>query len=557
MNRRPSATAPARLVLLALLAGGSLAGIDARRAAAQDAAPERTPGPQAALVRRAVRIPLADGGALAADVLAPADDARRPAIVVQTPYGREHFRPDAVLDDVDGYAFVVVDVRGRHGSRDVPTRPGYDVRRRDGFDTVEWVAAQPFCDGHVGTWGPSALGQQQFRTAEAAPPHLRCAVPIVSGFGWRYGTFHPGGVLREEYARTIDRLGFGAGGLIREHPLDDVAWKFVARAAAPERVAVPTLMIGGWYDLHGDELPADFATLVARSAPAVRDAHRLLIGPWTHHFTASSSDAATAAHDAATVGVARAAVAAWFGRWLRGVAAPPTPRVRYAVLGTDRWETADAWPPASAPTTLFLAPDGALVDAPPSTATSAAPFAVTSVAFPHDPAAPVPTVGGANLDPALPSGPRDQRRGVLDHPGVVAFATAPRTTPLALRGAVRATLVVAVTASDPASPTPLDADVHVRLCDVAPDGTATLLADAARRMSLRGSFASRQPVVAGAAYDVELVFPDLAADVAAGHHLLVAVAGSNAPRYEVSPTPVRVELRLGGPAGSRVVLPVR
>ncbi len=137
-------------------------------------------------------------------------------------------------------------------------------------------------------------------------------VPIVSAFGWRYGSFHPGGVLREEYVRTIDRLGFGAGGLIREHPLDDVAWRFVARAAAPERVAVPTLMIGGWYDLHAGEMPADFARLVAESAPDVRGAHRLLMGPWTHHLTTSFAAGAAGAYDAATYGVARAETAAWF-----------------------------------------------------------------------------------------------------------------------------------------------------------------------------------------------------------------------------------------------------
>ena len=520
----------------------------ARPAAAQDAsAPPAPAAPPAApprpFVRRTVRIPLSDGGALAADVHAPADEVRRPVVLVQTPYGRERFAPTLVLDEPDGYAFVVVDVRGRHGSRDVAPRPGYDVRRRDGFDTVEWVAAQPFCDGNIGTWGASALGQQQFRTAEAAPPHLRCMVPIVSAFGWRYASFHPGGVLRDEYARTIDRLGFGAGGLIREHPLDDVAWRFLARAPSPERIAVPTLMIGGWYDLHADEMPADFARLVAESAPDVRGEHRLLMGPWTHHLTTSFAAGAAGAYDAATYGVARAATAAWFARHLKRVATPPTPRVRWAVLGTERWESGDAWPPATTPATFFLGTDGALADAPPP--------AATSVAFRHDPARPVPTVGGANLDPTLPSGPRDQRAGVLDHPGVVAFSTPPLAAPLAVRGAARARLVVSL-AGDAA---PLDADVHVRLIDVAPDGVATLLADATRRVSLRDGFARRSPVAAGPSYDVEVVLPDLAADVVAGHRLVVALAGSNAPRYEVSPVPVTITLRLSRD-GSRIELPV-
>ena len=507
----------------------------------------------AGLVRRTVSIPLSDGGALAADVHAPADDVRRPAIVVQTPYGRERFAPTVVLDDPDGYAFVVVDVRGRGGSRGVPTKPGFDVRRRDGFDTVEWVAAQPFCDGRVGTWGPSALGQQQFRTAEAAPPHLRCAVPVVSAFGWRHGSFHPGGVLRDEYARTIDRLGFGAGGLIREHPLDDVAWRLLARAPAPERIAVPVLMIGGWYDLHAAEMPADFAELVARSAPAVRDAHRLLMGPWTHHLTTSFAAGEAGAWDAATFGVAKAAVAAWFDQHLRGRDVPPTPRVRYAVLGaglgetgrweTGRWESGDAWPPPTTTATRFLARDGALA--------ATAPADATTVAFRHDPARPVPTVGGANLDPSLRSGPRDQRAGVLDHPGVVAFTTEPLVAPLALRGAVRARLHVTLAGDAPS----LDADLHVRLADVGPDGAAVLLADGARRVSSREGFARRAPVAAGVPYEVEVLLPDLAADVVAGHRLLVAVAGSNAPRYEVAPVPVTVTLTLSA-TGSRLELPI-
>ncbi|MBL9087667.1 MAG: hypothetical protein JNM10_11055, partial [Planctomycetia bacterium] len=65
----------------------------------------------------------------------------------------------------------------------------------------------------------------------------------------------------------------------------------------------------------------------------------------------------------------------------------------------------------------------------------------------------------------------------------------------------------------------------------------------------------RAPVAAGTPYDVEVVLPDLAADVVAGHRLVVVVAGSNAPRYEVSPVPVTVTLRLAAD-GSRVELPV-
>ena len=234
----------------------------------------------------------------------------------------------------------------------------------------------------------SALGQQQFRTAEARPPHLVCCVPLVSGLGWRYPTFHPGGVLREEYVAVLDRLGFGTGDLIRGHPRDDAAWGLVRRAAAPERIDVPVLMIGGWFDLHPDEMVDDFRTLCQTGGAAARDEHRLLIGPWTHHVSASYANDAGELPYAATKPVLRQAVRRWFDRWLRGVGQPATPRVTWFALGADVWRSGPAWPPvaetgAAASTRFFLAGDHRLLH-PPGPAT--APPLDPTYAIVHDPA---------------------------------------------------------------------------------------------------------------------------------------------------------------------------
>jgi hypothetical protein len=94
-------------------------------------------------------------------------------------------------------------------------------------------------------------------------------------------------------------------------------------------------------------------------------------------------------------------------------------------------------------------------------------------------------------------------------------------------------------------PSWLSTRTSVRLCDVFPDGRVMLLADAARRVSLRRSFSRPQPVESGRQVTVEVILPDLAFDLQPGHRLGLAISASNAPRYEVSPVPVRLTIHGG------------
>ena len=129
-----------------------------------------------------VMIPMRDGNFLSAFVRRPMDEAcRLPAILIQTPYNKENART-MWFDDPSGeplfesadYAFVVVDWRGFFGSAQAAVT-GTQPYGEDGYDTVEWIAAQSFSDGKVGTWGVSALCVQQYRTAVEQPPHLAAA----------------------------------------------------------------------------------------------------------------------------------------------------------------------------------------------------------------------------------------------------------------------------------------------------------------------------------------------------------------------------------------------
>ena len=84
-----------------------------------------------------------------------------------------------------GYIVAVQDCRGRFNS-DGEFFPYFD-EHDDGYDTVEWIAAQDWCDGNIGMTGGSYVGQTQWFAASRRPPHLKAIVPIVSPPGnlWR------------------------------------------------------------------------------------------------------------------------------------------------------------------------------------------------------------------------------------------------------------------------------------------------------------------------------------------------------------------------------------
>src|SRR5215813_8204070 len=126
-------------------------------------------------------IPMRDGVMLRADILRPAGEGRFPVLVYRTPYNKQDalesystFRRAVER----GYVVVVQDVRGRYAS-DGEFEP-YRNEGRDGYDTIEWAAKQPWCDGNVGTFGLSYPGAVQWLAAIENPPHLKAMVPAMT-----------------------------------------------------------------------------------------------------------------------------------------------------------------------------------------------------------------------------------------------------------------------------------------------------------------------------------------------------------------------------------------
>src|SRR5262245_13058504 len=124
--------------------------------------------------------PMRDGVRLAMDLVRPDRDGACPVVLTRTPYDKVRSRASAQVADLArrGYIVALQDCRGRFNSDGV--FDPYRQERQDGFDTVEWVARQPWCDGNVGMIGGSYVGQTQWLAAARSPKGLKAIVPTVS-----------------------------------------------------------------------------------------------------------------------------------------------------------------------------------------------------------------------------------------------------------------------------------------------------------------------------------------------------------------------------------------
>ncbi|MGH7921401.1 MAG: CocE/NonD family hydrolase, partial [Candidatus Dormibacteraceae bacterium] len=353
-----------------------------------------------------VGIPMRDGIELAADVYLPVAAARpAPAILEATPYdksGSPFFGTEPAFYQAHGYAFVLMDVRGRGKSEGTWRAMANDGR--DGHDAIEWIAAQDWCSGRVGTTGLSYMGWTQWAAAAERPPHLTAMIsssaagrwqqeiPYTNGcfqlyFGWwiylvrrRIAENH--GLATTDWDEVLRRLPLTA---IRDFidPVPDLWEDVVERDRLDEYwrglrlddryagIDVPCLHVSGWYDLE-DLLGAfhHYEQMIEKS-PA-RDQQKLLVGPWSHVKTrfphsryADQEHGPDAAPDMDRIHLR------WFDHWLRGVdnGVETSPAVQVFEPGTNVWRTADVWPLARRRGLLHLrhaGDEGGLSALPPS-----------------------------------------------------------------------------------------------------------------------------------------------------------------------------------------------
>ena len=322
------------------------------------------PAPEASVVvERNLLIPLPDGAHLAADLYRPIGEGPWPAIVDYIPYHKDGRGGRLDVEAVNryfaarGYAALTVDIRGLGSSGGVNPFPFDTQEARDGHVAVEWVAAQPWCDGNVGMWGVSYGGITALAVAATRPPHLRAIVPIHAGADLYHDVIAPGGCrggfwLQADWGprmvafNLVPPLWQDPDGRWErvwaahleangpwlfswwDHPDFDDFW--ASRVIPVERIEAATFNIGGWRDLYAEATVRDHAR--------IRAPKRLLMGPWKHAFPDVALEApAPGLHE----------MERWWKRWLRGKdnGVPSEPTVTLYVQGHDAgWQQGAAWP---------------------------------------------------------------------------------------------------------------------------------------------------------------------------------------------------------------------
>jgi uncharacterized protein len=515
-----------------------------------------------------VAVPMRDGVRLATTIWRPASTGVHPVLLVRTPYGKDDMglygntkAPDVLALLRAGYAVAAQDVRGT--SRSPGELVPHAAEADDGVDTIAWLAAQPWCDGRIGTWGGSYQGMAQWHAAAAAPPALRAIAPaMASADPYRAPWYSPGGALsldtfltwasraalnalrrtspadgekvRQLMSTRVDRLPVADHPLLREllpwagdvldHPSRDEWWQEVTPAGHYGDITAPALNIGGWYDPFLTGTIDSYVRMRRHGGSAeARDGQRLLIGPWGHADGADLGEFPDRSFGLA--GNVKAADLTeahlrFFDRWVRGRkdALKDTAPVRIFVMGIDDWRDEPDWPlPGTRYVDYFLSSggqagtsstDGALV--------TTVPNNDSRDTFPYDPLDPVPTLGGPVIaGPGGWAGPVDQR-AVRDRHDVLCFTTPVLNAPLEVTGHVRLVLHVSSSAAD--------TDFTGKLVDVHPDGRAILLCEGIQRARHRSQLRAPGELVVDMCATSNVFLP--------GHRIGLEVASSNFPRYD-------------------------
>lgn len=558
------------------------------------------------IVAKNVMVPMRDGVRLATDVYMPARNGapatgKFPVLVSRTPYGKD----PASLDSENtacyfaqrGYVVVVQDCRGRYDSEGTFY---IDVNEgQDGYDTVEWAAAQPWSNGKVGTYGGSYLAQAQNALAVLKPPHLAAMFVMVGTSNYFDEGAYRGGAFtllhnlvyplilasssqeagKDPALRTamLQAMHEQLGGWLRaypygpnasplvlspinqrwfqdfvEHPYYDSYWKqngFNFEIAYDKFPDVPVYFLSGWYDLFERGTLHNYVGLASRH----KSPTKLLVGPWVHGIGPRASGDVDFGPSAAVDMIAEQQ--RWFDQVLKGehTGILEEPPVHLFIMGGGdgrrtgkglmedggRWLATTAWPPPAASSrSYYLHRDGSLDEQMPGDEPP-------SVLF-FDPQHPVPTIGG-QIDSGKefsPDGPRDQRCNLKIFGCDNELPLSSRrdvlvfqTQPLTSDVMVAGTVTVDLWISSSAE----DTDFTAKLIDLAlpnpdyPWGYAMNLADRIIRVSSGDDVASPRLLDPGEIRKVTIDLVGTANRFQKGHRIRVDISSSNFPFFDVNP----------------------
>ena len=551
-----------------------------------------------------VMIPMRDGVRLATDIYIPALDGQPasgkfPVILERTPYDKAGSGnvTNGTYYARRGYVCAIQDVRGRF----VSEGEWYPFAKEapDGYDTVEWLAAQEWSDGQVGTMGASYCGSDQSALATLNPPHLSTMIVAVGASNYYHCSMRQNGALEQRFMiyafrmattskeafadanikAAVDRAFANVGEWVSRAPLKkgtsplrmlpnyeqwvldlfmhgeyDDYWKQRGYAISQyyeEHADVPTLYLGGWYDSYARATCENYTTL----SKMKESRQVLMMGPWTHGGwgVTNAGDVDFGNHSFINYNDLRLA---WFDHFLKGMHTEVSDwsPVKIFVMGTGEgtpnyqgrlhhsgyWRDEHDFPlPDTQFTPYYLHADGELSTALPSTDESTSCFS-------FDPRDPVPTIGGgiSAADPIMGAGAFDQR-------GNSRFFGCQDTLPLNARSDVLTfqtpplendvEITGPITVKLHASSSARDTDFTAKLIDVCPlsddypDGLAINLTDSIIRARYRNGWDTPELLEPGKVYEFVFELYPTSNIFKKGHRIRLDISSSNWPRFDVNP----------------------
>ena len=553
------------------------------------------------ITERDTQLPLRDGVCLATDLYFPARgdekvDGPFPVVLTRTPYDKSNKAAIGAYYAERGYIAAMQDVRGRYQSEG--EFYAFAHEGPDGYDTVEWLAEQPWCNGRVGTCGSSYEAAVQSALASLNPPHLSAMIVTFGPSSYYHCSMRQNGALEMRffyYAFSMASTSREArADAMLKAAVDEAAahlWEWVAAApvrkgTTPLRLLpsyerwlldllehvtyddywrqpgygprpyfdqhadVPTLYVGGWYDTYTRATLENFTELGKRQKTPVH----VLMGPWTHGGAGNVASGDVSFQPDGALSHYESTRLQWFDQFLKDLPAgrEHARAVRYFVMGGGegmqeasrvirhggQWRTAGTWPPPGfEPRPFYLHSDGTLSQ-------SAPEQTVPPTQYNFDPANPVPTIGGNLSAIAIPQGGFDQRNDPR-------FPFTKGTLPLNARHDVLSfvseplaedlVVVGPITAKLWVATDGLDTDFTAKLVDVYPpgphypDGCALGIADSICRLRFRNGFEKEELAEPGEVYELTFELYPTANRFVAGHQIRVDISSSNYPRFDVNP----------------------
>ena len=513
-----------------------------------------------------VKVPMRDGVSLSCDIYSPRGQSGPfPVILVRTPYNNMTEREVETGEFFvqHGYVYVIQDVRGRNDSEG-DFYPWVD-EFNDGHDAIEWIAAQPWCDGNVGMNGGSYVAGVQWQAAMMGSRHLKCIVPRAIGDDLHESPYYQGGAfalaLNVTWAfwagegrvwQNVDRYNWPQ--LLQALPIKDIAklagkdvkflqdwidhpdyddyWKALSVKERYEDVEVPVFHMSGWYDLFPAGTFSNYLGMQERGGSLLaRNNQKVVIGPWTHSLS-TLTHAGDRDFGMESMADIRGMELKWYDHWLKGIdnGIEKEPPIRLFVMGTNEWRDEHEWPLARTRFTPYyfhsggsattLNGDGAL--------STQAPTDESPDSYEYNPAFPTPTLGGGSCcgDKVPRPGAFDQR-DVEGRSDVLVYTSEPLDEDMEVTGPI----IVKLHASTDAR----DTDFAAKLTDVHPDGYSLNLCDGIIRGRYRETTERQVLLEPGTVYEFTIDLWVTSNVFKKGHRIRVDIASSNFPRFDRNP----------------------